>query len=219
MGFFDKLFGRGGRFAGRRPGRSGGVPSTGRGGIPPIPIPSSGMPGFGGGPPDVPTGYDFNREFEENPERQSPAFSDRTVGNADEFGFEPDATVDVWYDVFSTWLRRVRFSWRHPLHGGPPLSLPSTPKNDRLGWLQVEFLDLSVIVYNVPQKYAVFDDLINSSSKGQYIHHASSHLYTTPYTEISGARRKVTQAMRNARDPNRGNLKYRGRKRKPPRLP
>ena len=151
-----------------------------------------------------------------DPVRQSPAASDRLVGNEDNLGLEPDAQVDVWYDVLSTWLNRVRFSWR-PVTGGPPTLLTEDPKQ-RTGYLQVEFLDLAVIMYTDPLPYGVFDDLVNSGSKGQYVWHGRSGLINRPYVTISGPRRKVTAAMRAAREPGRGgkNVRFTGGSKRPP---
>ncbi len=154
------------------------------------------------------------------PERTMASASDRTVGNADEFGLEPDAKVNEWYDVVSTWVSRVRFAWTSTARGGPP-SVPTSDPRSRKGYLSVEFLSGATVEYNNPQPYSVFDDMINSSSKGSYIWHASPGLIRQPYTLLSPAIRKVTAEMRRLREP-----KTRGRGRRfiggskgPPSLP
>jgi hypothetical protein len=141
----------------------------------------------------------------------------------EEGGLEPEAPVNTWIDVMSTWLSRVRFSWA-PVRGGPPTQPTKDPKQ-RTGYLQVEFLSGATVEYTNPQPYSVFDDLINSSSKGYFLHHAQSHLYTQPYTLLSPPIRKVTAEMRKLREPKSrmrgghvGGLRHIGRTR-PPRLP
>lgn len=177
------------------------------------------------GPPPLPTRATagvptFRGQFERLPtlpERQSPAFSDRTVGNADQFGLEPEAQVGIWYDVMSTWVSRVFFDWKSAL-GGPPTPTTDDPKQ-RTGYLRVEFLSGAVVEYSKPQPYSVFDDLINSPSKGQYVHHASSDLYHQPYTLLSPPTRRVTAEMRRLREPKanrRGGQRLIGRRRQPP---
>lgn len=177
------------------------------------------------GPPPLPTRATagvptFRGQFERLPtlpERQSPAFSDRTVGNVDEFGLEPEAVPGQWYDVQSTWVSRVFFDWKSAL-GGPPTQPTDDPKQ-RSGYLRVEFLSGAVVEYSKPQPYSVFDDLINSSSKGQYIWHASPGLIRQPYTLLSPATRKVTAEMRRLREPKanrRGGQRLIGTPRRPP---
>ena len=153
------------------------------------------------------------------PERQSPAMSDRRRGNEDEHGLEEDATIGVWYDVMSTWLSRVRASYT-PVRGGPPTPPAKDPKQ-RMIYLQIEFLDGATVEYTAPEPYSTFDDLVNSSSKGMYVHHASTHLYGKPYTTLSKATRKVTAEMRKLREPKRGGRGQRmiGPKGKPPPIP
>ncbi len=160
------------------------------------------------------------------PQRTSASASDRTRGNADEFGLEPDAQVNEWYDVVSTWVSRVRFAWTSTARGGPP-SVPTGDVRGRKGYLSVEFLSGATVEYNNPQPYSVFDDMINSSSKGYYIHHASSQLIKQPYTLLSPAIRRVTHEIRNLREPKkpvRGAPQGRGRRfiggqKQPPKLP
>lgn len=145
--------------------------------------------------------------------------SDRRRGNEDEHGLEEDATIGVWYDVMSTWLSRVRASYT-PVRGGPPTPPAKDPKQ-RMVYLQVEFLDGATVEYTNPQLYSVFDDLINSSSKGQFIWHASPGLIRQSYTLLSPATRKVTAEMRKLRAPKRGGRGQRmiGPKGKPPPIP
>lgn len=154
------------------------------------------------------------------PERVSPASSDRMVGNEDQLGLEPNAQVGVWYDVMSTWLSRVRFAWTSTARGGPPTPTTSDPKS-RTGYLSVEFLSGATVEYNNPLSYSVFDDLINSSSKGSYIWHASPGLIRQPYTLLSPAIRRVTSEMRKLRAPKTGGRGQRliGAKRRPPTIP
>lgn len=140
------------------------------------------------------------------PERTMDHASDRRVG-LDEHGLEPEALVGPWYDVMSTWLSRVRFSFVPLGPGGsfrgPPTAPAADPKQ-RMGYLSVEFLDGATIQYTDPLPFGVFDDMINSSSKGQYIWHSSAGLIHKPYTELSPAIRKVTAEMRRLRAPKSG---------------
>ena len=180
------------------------------------------------GPPPLPSratanATTFRGQFERLstlPERQSPAFSDRTVGNADELGLEPDATWETWYDVVSTWLNRVSF-WPKSHFGGPPTPQTKDLKQ-RTGYLRVEFLDGAVIEYSQPEPYSTFDNLIGSPSKGYYVHHAETHLYTKPYRTISPKTRRVTAEMRRLREPKanrRGGQRLIGLQSRPPRPP
>ncbi len=145
--------------------------------------------------------------------------SDRRVGNEDQFGLEPDAQVGKWYDVMSTWLSRVKFSWTR--HAGGPPTIPTSDPQQRRGYLMVEFLDGAVIEYNNAQPYSVFDDLVGSSSKGYFVHYSSANLMHQAYTLISPATRKVTAEMRRLREPKKGGKGQRliGAKRQPPALP
>lgn len=139
------------------------------------------------------------------PEKEAPVEgrfgfrSDREVGMfRDDVYIAP--LVGEWYDVLSTWLHRIRFDWTSPNGKGQPFAEPVDQGDLResLGYLTVEFLDLAVVQYVQPWK--VFFDMLNSSSKGRFMHHASAHLATQPYDLISGPKRKVTKAMRASRD-------------------
>lgn len=124
--------------------------------------------------------------------------SDREVGMfRDDVFIAP--LVGEWYDVLSTWLHRIRFDWASPHGKGQPFAEPvdESDLRESLGYLTVEFLDLAVVQYVQPWK--VFFDMLNSSSKGRFMHHASARLTDQPYDEISGPKRKVTKAMRDAR--------------------
>lgn len=153
------------------------------------------------------------------PERELRDISDRRRGLEDEHELEEDARLGTWYQVMSTWLSRVRASYV-PVRGGPPTPPAKDPKQ-RLVYIQIEFLSGATVEYNNPEPYSTFDDLVNSSSKGQYVHHASTHLYGKPYTLLSPATRRVTAEMRRLRSPQSRGRGQRliGAKRQPPPLP
>ncbi len=128
--------------------------------------------------------------------REASVASDRNIGYEDG-ELLLDSQPRVWYAVMSTWINRVYFDWRSSA-GGPP-TIPTKDFRNRMGFLRVEFLDLAVIEYTAPMPYSVFDDMINSSSKGRFTH---DQLVGLPYRTISRARRKVTAALKRARDAN-----------------
>lgn len=153
------------------------------------------------------------------PQRELQDVSDRRRGLEDEHELEEDARIGVWYQVMSTWLSRVRASYT-PVRGGPPTPPTKDPKQ-RMIYLQIEFLSGATVEYTNPEPYSTFDDLVNSSSKGSYVHHASTHLYTKPYTLLSPPTRRVTAEMRKLRAPKSGGRGQRliGPKSKPPPIP
>ncbi len=145
--------------------------------------------------------------------RPQGATSDRLTPLEDEAdNLRYTSPIGTWISVFSTWLNRVKFDWRSA-RGGPP-SVPTKDPEQRLGWLTIEFLDLSVIQYTAPLPFRAFDDLVHSSSKGAFLHHSSWDLIHADYITISAAKRKVPGQLVKNRTPgkNRKNVSF-------PRLP
>lgn len=148
--------------------------------------------------------------------------SDRLTPLEDrEDGLQYTVPADTWIRVFSTWLSRVKFSWKS-VGGGPP-SVPTKDPQQRLGYLTIEFRDLSVIQYSAPLPHRAFDDLVGSSSKGYFLHHGSWNLINADYITISAAKRKVSAKMTARYEPgaNRKNVSFARPKGgvRPPKLP
>ncbi len=142
------------------------------------------------------------------PTRESIISSDRTIGLQSDKEKEElllAGQVGVWIDVFSEYLFKIRFDWVSPwpkFSSGPPSLSRNVPLEQRRGYLTAQFLDLAIVGY-ANEPYKVFQDAINSSSKGSYWWHASSGLQGKSGDKIQKSQRKVTAEMRRARSASR----------------
>lgn len=101
------------------------------------------------------------------------------------------APLNEWVDVVSTWVNRARFE--------PYVYLVDPWAEDVAGDWYVEFDDLALVVYpDTP--ITVWEEFVNSSSKGMFIHYRCKEEGRS-YTLLRAGSRTVTPGHREIQAP------------------
>lgn len=148
----------------------------------PPPLPSQRLP------PPLPSQRPTGNEFDTLGRRQSTR----------EEPFLPSGGVfEIWISTNSTNVNRIRCDRDRDRDGNP----------QKTGTITIEFLDLSL--YEYPDRpLNDFLDLMTSSSKGRYAYYevrgpgpSKPGMGIWPFRKLRGPQRKVTEAMKEARQP------------------